>query len=303
METERRLRPALADAIRIIALTGARRGEITGLRWQHVDLKRGVFTLPAKAHKTGHKTGKPRVISLPAAAQQIIARQPEGAPESFVFSRSKGGPVLLSKAWRTVRVEADLPAGIGLHGLRHSLLHFWPSVVRKRRKSCKSLDTVNCPRLNVTSTLPTKPAPPWPSALPRPHWRAWPLQLARLTPTSLRCPTGRGGRDGRFPFHRKPVGRDQCGVGADGAPEIRRRPPNARNDLQPLRAIAPPAGTQRTDTEKSAGVHGAKWRWRLTSLTLRSPACRRQALRVSPFSTGSTANKVSGKVGRRSCRS
>ena len=121
METERRLYPAVADAIRIIALTGARRGEITGLRWQHVDLKRGVFTLPAKAHKTGHKTGKPRVISLPAAAQQIIARQPEGTPESFVFSRSKGGPVLLSKAWRTVRVEAALPAGIGLHGLRHSL--------------------------------------------------------------------------------------------------------------------------------------------------------------------------------------
>ena len=122
METERRLRPAVADAIRIIALTGARRGEITGLRWQHVDLKRGLLTLPATAHKTGRKTGKPRIISLPAAAQQIVARQPEGAPDSFVFSRSKGdGPVLLAKPWRTIRAEADLPAGFGLHGLRHSL--------------------------------------------------------------------------------------------------------------------------------------------------------------------------------------
>ena len=121
METERRLRPAVADAIRIIALVGARRGEITGLRWQHVDLKRGVLTLPAKAHKTGRKTGKPRIIALPAAAQEIIARQPEDTAHDFVFSRSGGGPVLLAKSWRTIRVEAKLPEGIGLHGLRHSL--------------------------------------------------------------------------------------------------------------------------------------------------------------------------------------
>ena len=122
METERRLRPGVADAIRIIALTGTRRSEITGLRWQHVDLKRGRLTLPAKAHKTGRKTGKPRIIVLPAAAQEIVARQPEGAAENFVFSPSKGdGPVSLAKPWRTIRVEADLPQGIGLHGLRHSL--------------------------------------------------------------------------------------------------------------------------------------------------------------------------------------
>jgi integrase len=120
MESTRRLRPAVADAIRIIALTGARRGEITGLRWQHVDLKRGLLTLPVTSHKTGHKTGKPRVIHLPAAAQQIVARQPEGAPDGFVFSRATGGPVLLTKPWLAVRAEADLPAGFGLHGLRHS---------------------------------------------------------------------------------------------------------------------------------------------------------------------------------------
>jgi integrase len=121
METQRRLRPAVGDAIRIIAMTGARRGEITGLRWSHVDLKRGLLTIPAKAHKTGHKTGKPRVLALPAAAQEIVARQPAGGPDGFVFAAANGGPVLLAKPWRTIRVEANLPAGIGLHGLRHSL--------------------------------------------------------------------------------------------------------------------------------------------------------------------------------------
>jgi integrase len=40
MESQRRIRPAVAAAISVIAMTGARRGEITGLRWAHVDLKK-----------------------------------------------------------------------------------------------------------------------------------------------------------------------------------------------------------------------------------------------------------------------
>lgn len=41
MENEQRIRRPVADAIRVIALTGARRGEIVGLRWSMVDLKAG----------------------------------------------------------------------------------------------------------------------------------------------------------------------------------------------------------------------------------------------------------------------
>ncbi len=122
MERERRIREPVADAIRMIALTGARRGEVSGLRWAHVDLKRGVLMLPPLAHKAGRRTGKPRVIGLPAAAQAIIARQPAGDPDGYVFAPSHGeGPIQLSKPWRKIRVEAELPTGIGLHGLRHSL--------------------------------------------------------------------------------------------------------------------------------------------------------------------------------------
>jgi integrase len=122
MEAEKRLRAPAADAIRVIALTGARRGEIVPLRWRHVDLKAGKITLPPASHKTGRKTGKPRVISLPAAAQEIIARQPNGEPGDFVFRPAKGeGAMSLAKPWRAVREEAKLPEGIGLHGLRHSM--------------------------------------------------------------------------------------------------------------------------------------------------------------------------------------
>jgi len=122
MENEKHIRGPVADAMRLIALTGARRGEAAGLKWRHVDLRKGLITLPASAHKTGKATGKPRVIGLPAAAQAIIAKQPSGGPDDFVFQPAKGnGAIALSKVWRTVRAEAKLPEGIGLHGLRHSL--------------------------------------------------------------------------------------------------------------------------------------------------------------------------------------
>ncbi len=114
-------RPA-ADAIRVIALTGARRGEIAGLRWRHVDTKKGVIVLPRGEHKTGKKTGEARVIGLPAAAQAIIARQPEGELDDFVFEPSRGeGAISLAKPWRKIRTTAGLRADLGLHGLRHSL--------------------------------------------------------------------------------------------------------------------------------------------------------------------------------------
>jgi integrase len=120
MEAERRIRQPVADAIRVIALTGARRGEVAGMQWRHVDIKAGLVTLAA--HKTAKSTGKPRVIGLPAAAAVLIARQPGGGPDDYVFKAARGaGPLNLSKPWRAIRAEAELPDGIGLHGLRHSL--------------------------------------------------------------------------------------------------------------------------------------------------------------------------------------
>lgn len=122
LENKKIIRSSHADAIRVIALTGARRGEIAGLRWAHVNLKDGLIVIPRAQHKTGKKTGKPRTIGLPAVAQAIIAKQPEGDTADFVFRPTKGeGCVNISKTWRVVREAAQLPAEIGLHGLRHSL--------------------------------------------------------------------------------------------------------------------------------------------------------------------------------------
>ncbi len=122
MQNEKRIRPAVADAIRVIALTGARRSEVTGMRWRYVDLKNGQVVLPADTHKTGHRSGKAKTIALPSLAQIIITRQTPGKPDDYVFRPSKGsGPISLNKPWRDIRAEAQLPADLGLHGLRHSV--------------------------------------------------------------------------------------------------------------------------------------------------------------------------------------
>lgn len=119
---ERQLRLEVADAIRVLALSGARRGEVLDLRWSHVDLKAGLLTLPPDGHKTGRKTGERRVIGLPSLASAIIARQPSGTPTDLVFRPARGGAQMdLTKPWRAVCKAAGLPEGLGLHGLRHSL--------------------------------------------------------------------------------------------------------------------------------------------------------------------------------------
>ena len=76
MESQRRIRPAVAAAIGIIAMTGARRGEITGLRWR----ARGSEKRPPRpASWSAQDRSQDRQAArdpLPAAAQQIVAASP-----------------------------------------------------------------------------------------------------------------------------------------------------------------------------------------------------------------------------------
>jgi integrase len=113
---------AAADAIRLIALTGARRGEIVGLTWGSVDLRNGRLVIQRTKHKTGRKTGKAKVIPLPARAQEIIAAIKAGKPDEFVIrSAKKGARIDLKKIWVRVRASAGLPADLTMHGLRHTI--------------------------------------------------------------------------------------------------------------------------------------------------------------------------------------
>ena len=101
-----------ADIIRLLLLTGCRRGEIVRLRWSEV----GHDALVLSDSKTG-----PRTIPLNTQARHILERQPRG-PSPFVFpspldpSRPRGPELDL---WYLARREAGIE-DVRLHDLRHT---------------------------------------------------------------------------------------------------------------------------------------------------------------------------------------
>jgi pimeloyl-ACP methyl ester carboxylesterase len=72
--------PAAVAVIRLLAFTGARKGEIAGLRWSEVDLERGYLRLGDS--KTGAK-----VVPLGAPGVEILAGVMliEGSPFDCCF--------------------------------------------------------------------------------------------------------------------------------------------------------------------------------------------------------------------------
>jgi integrase len=101
VEAEGRELPSVILAIRLLALTGARRDEILTLRWDYVDLERGVLRLPDS--KTGAK-----VIPLGAAAVQLLAATPRLKDKPYVCTgyRTGGHPVGLQYPWERIRERA-----------------------------------------------------------------------------------------------------------------------------------------------------------------------------------------------------
>ena len=106
--------PAAVAAIRLLVLTGCRRSEILGLRWEHVDLDAGELRLPDS------KTGA-RLVPLSPAAAEVIAELPRPPGNPWVVpGRNPGAPLRnLQYPWEILRARAGLP-GVRIHDLRHS---------------------------------------------------------------------------------------------------------------------------------------------------------------------------------------
>jgi integrase len=109
-----------AAAIRLLIFTGARLREILHLRWEDVDLERGLLALPDS------KTGK-KAIVLNAPAMSVLAGLPHiGA---YVIAGQDAGTeeekarADLNKPWRSVAKRAGL-AGLRIHDLRHTHASF-----------------------------------------------------------------------------------------------------------------------------------------------------------------------------------
>jgi integrase len=111
-----------ANAVRLLLLTGARRGEVLSMRWADIDLKAGIWTKPGSTTKQATE----HVVPLSAPARQLLSgirdeqngRRPLG---TFVFPGDgvSGHLIELKKPWRHICKAAGI-ADLRIHDLRHS---------------------------------------------------------------------------------------------------------------------------------------------------------------------------------------
>lgn len=99
-------------ALRLLLFTGARRGEILRLRWEHVDLERGMLLLPDS--KTGRKA-----ITLNAPALAVLQSMERAGPFVVAGANPDFPRADRKKPWAAVTEAASL-LGLRVHDLRHS---------------------------------------------------------------------------------------------------------------------------------------------------------------------------------------
>jgi integrase len=106
--------PYPVAAIKLLVFTGARLGEVRGLRWNWIDLERGEARLPDS--KSGAKT-----LHLPPPALAVLTALPRLDNNPHVIVGQKVGAALanLEKPWRAIRNTAGLD-DVRLHDLRHA---------------------------------------------------------------------------------------------------------------------------------------------------------------------------------------
>jgi integrase len=113
-EASGRETPWAVAAVRLLIFTGARLSEVVTLKWEHVDLERGLLLLPDS------KTGK-KAIHLSAPASAILAAVPrvDGNPYVMAGVNERAHISDLGARWRRIRERAGVP-DVRVHDLRHS---------------------------------------------------------------------------------------------------------------------------------------------------------------------------------------
>ncbi|EKS28162.1 tyrosine-type recombinase/integrase [Afipia felis] len=119
-----------ANIIRLLLLTGARRGEVLNATWDQFDLKEGVWTKPG--HTTKQKTEHRVPLSAPARqllstlhteAKAAAKKAGTELPKWVFVGRVNGGPREGIKGpWDEICKAAKLigPKAVRVHDLRHS---------------------------------------------------------------------------------------------------------------------------------------------------------------------------------------
>src|ERR1700730_5737795 len=107
----------VADVIKLLLLTGARRGEVLSMEWEHVDLGLGIWRKPPG--DTKQKKSHEVPLNAPACAL-LAARYVDGAV-GFVFpgAGQRGHTVSVWRQWSKILKAAKIE-NLRIHDLRHS---------------------------------------------------------------------------------------------------------------------------------------------------------------------------------------
>jgi integrase len=101
-------------AIKLLLLTGCRKGEILNLRWDEVDFQNNCLRL--RDSKTGQK-----IVYLNAPSLLVLQQLPRDQDNPAVIggTRKHFGIAGIDKVWGRIRKRAELP-DVRIHDLRHS---------------------------------------------------------------------------------------------------------------------------------------------------------------------------------------
>jgi integrase len=112
-ETDGVIGPLAAAGLRLALFTGARSGEVTAIKWDHIDWERRLIRLPDS------KSNAPRTIHLSDAAIEVLRNTPHVGSFVVAGARPGTGYKNLTRAWARARKYAGLN-DVRLHDLRHS---------------------------------------------------------------------------------------------------------------------------------------------------------------------------------------
>jgi integrase len=116
-----------AHAVRMLLLTGCRRGEALSATWDQFDLEAGVWVKPSshtkqkKEHRVPISAPARQLLAEMKAEAELRAKEKNREPSRYVFpARGGDGPMTeIKKSWATLCKVAQLD-GVRLHDLRHS---------------------------------------------------------------------------------------------------------------------------------------------------------------------------------------
>ncbi len=113
------------DVVMLIQETGVRPQEVRTVEARHVDLQNGLWIFPPSEHKTGAKTGQPRIVYLNSQALVITKRLMEQHPTGPLCRNAKGQPwtrnaIRLRFRRMRRRLKDSLPENLCAYLFRHT---------------------------------------------------------------------------------------------------------------------------------------------------------------------------------------